>query len=160
MVIEANDIRRRDHHLDAERPTGLQGSFRLWDQLFDCTACTSDYADGCRQIAYIDTGMCSITENQMRIINGERVALSTECVQREGRTMSYIDGSGPTTEEYLMPSQANEWRQNTQATRLIRLHPGTERIHASTPTSLKGPRKNICRLAAARHPEPRDSPNS
>ena len=44
----------------------------------------------------------------MKIINGERVALSTECVQREGRTMSYIDGSGLTTEEYLMPSRANE----------------------------------------------------
>ena len=127
LVIEGTDIRRRDHHLAAERPTGFKEAFASWDQLFDCTTFTSDYADGRRQVAYIDTGMCSITENQMKIINGERVALSTECVQREGRTMSYIDGSGLTTEEYLMPSRANEWRQNTQATRLIRLHPAPNR---------------------------------
>lgn len=139
---------------------GFKEPFASWDQLFDCTTCTSDYADGRRQVAYIDTGMCSVTQNQMKIINGERVALSTECVQREGRTMSYIDGSGLTAEEYLVPSRANEWRQNTQATRLIRLHPAPNRYTPPRRLPSKGARRNICRLAAARYPEPRDSPDS
>jgi hypothetical protein len=104
--------------------------------------------------------MCSIIETQMKIINGERLALSTECVQREGRTVSYIDRSGLTTEQYLMPSRANEWRQNTQATRLIRLHPAPSRYMPPRRLPSKGARRNICRLAAARYPEPRDCPNS
>ena len=74
----------------------------------------------------------------MKIINGERVALSPECVQREGRTMSYIDGSGLTTEEYLMPSPGERVASEHSSDSAHPATSGTEPIHASTPTSFKG----------------------
>jgi hypothetical protein len=66
--------------------------------------------------------------------------------------MSYADGSELTAEECLQCTWVNQWRQNTQATRLAGLHSEPKRYEPSRQVPTKSVRKDICTLAAARHP--------
>ena len=149
LAFEDIDIRRRDR-LATERVTEVLKKRRTsCGQRFDCSVYASACANGSRQGVHLNTYICNINKNQQKVINGKSAVLSTDCALRYARTMSYADGNG-LTRGHLRRSWANQWRQNTQATRLAGLHSAPKRYEPSRQLPTKGARKDICALAAAR----------
>jgi hypothetical protein len=101
---------------------------------------------------YLDTCTCNINKNRLKIIkrhgcnSGDwlRTALRANYKLRRRQSTA--------AEERLRCPCANQWYQNTQATRLAGLHSAPKRYVPSCQLPMKGTRKDICTLAAARHP--------
>jgi hypothetical protein len=108
-AFEDIGIRRRDR-LTADRVMeDLKKRCTSCGQRFDCSAYASTCANSSRQGIHLDTCISNINKNQQKIINRKSAVLSIDCALRYARTMSHVDGSGPTTEEHLQCSRGNQW---------------------------------------------------